>query len=493
MKKILALLLASVLFSLTGCGASTQPASVPADNQENTDSVQTSDGAASFLDADGREITVQEPCKRIISLYSAHTENLYSLGAGDLIIGVHDTSIYPPEAAFLPQFSYEGDPETIIAADPDLVLIRPFITKKAPDFVEALENAGIFVVSLYPEKMDEFDTYIRQLALLTGTEEAAEEKLTAFHEEIENITQLTSTVEGKKNVFFESTEVNLRTATADSMAGQAIVLAGGNFIASDGEPVSEGSSIASYGAERILEKADLIDVYVSQQGAMNAGGSVHAISTRPGFDTIKAVQEGNVFIINEKIISSPTFRYVEGVRELARFMYPELMDNIDSYRTDTPAAKRDLANLLVKVNHLPLYVLSSSKYYTQDHTGEHIYGTFQDVTWQDEDFNAIETAVTSGYMDWSQKEDGQYFYPDAPVTKEDLAQSIFIMYDFDTEGLPVSEISDLDQCEKPNMVQILVAAGVLSLENGAFMPDSIVTNNEIIHALETAKAISTGK
>jgi iron complex transport system substrate-binding protein len=43
---------------------------------------------------------------------------------------------------------------------------------------------------------------------------------------------------------------------------------------------------------------------------------------RPGYGTIKAIQDKRVLYIDEKLVSSPTFRYLEGVQEIARFLYP---------------------------------------------------------------------------------------------------------------------------------------------------------------------------
>ena len=428
------------------------------------------------------------PCKRIISLYSAHTENLYSLGAGDTLIGAHSTSVYPPEAAFLPRFAYDADPEKVIAAEPDCVLIRPFITRKAPDFVQALENAGLTVVSLYPESFEDFDGYIEKLAMLTGTQETANEKLAQFHADLEAISAATADIPEKQTVFFESTEVNLRTVTPNSMAGLAITMAGGENVAAAAQPVNAGSSIASFGVEKILGHADDVDVYVSQRGAMNAGGNLHSILIRPGFDTIKAVRDGRVYVINEKLISSPTFRYDKGVRELARYLYPDRMDRLDAYRTDSPATKRDLANLLVRAAHLPVYVPSSSKYYTQKHTG-HVYGLFQDVTWQDADFDFIETAAVSGAVGWEADGGKQYFRPDAPVTREMLAKAIFILYEFHAKDQS-APIGDLAQCEKPNIVQTLVDNGIFALENGSFEPQKPMTCGKIAEILQQLPPVS---
>jgi len=57
-------------------------------------------------DQGGRTLGVQKPFERIISLYGAHTENLYSLGAGHRVVGVSRNETFPPEAMEKPVFSY---------------------------------------------------------------------------------------------------------------------------------------------------------------------------------------------------------------------------------------------------------------------------------------------------------------------------------------------------------------------------------------------------
>lgn len=468
----LALVTALVLGMLPGCGG------IPGADA-GAEISASAEASISFVDDEGNQIALDMPRKRIISLYSAHTENLYSLGVGDCVIGAHSTSIYPPDAAFKPRFDYDADPEKVIAAEPDCVLIRPFVTNKAPDFVQALKNAGIPVVSLYPESLEAFDGYIEKLAMLTGTEDTAKEKLAEFHKNLDEISTDTADISEKQRIFFESTEVELRTATPDSMAGLAIKMAGGENVAADAKPISPGSSIAPFGAERILEQADSIDVYVSQRGAMNAGGDFHSISIRPGFDTLKAVRDGRVYVINEKLISSPTFRYYKGVRELARYLYPERMDDLTSFETDSPATKRDLAKILVKARHLPVYVPSSSKYYETADESTHIYGMFADVSWQEADFDAIETAVISGAVGWEAEGEKQVFAPETPVTRDMLAKAIFISGDFSAADAEVADIAD---CANANIVKTLVANGIFKLTDGNFEPNRQVTCQEIVDA-----------
>jgi iron complex transport system substrate-binding protein len=278
----------------------------------------------SFIDDDGTTVTVVQPFHRIIPLYSAHTENLFSIGAGRLVIGGHKTCTYPAQADLLPKFDYTGDPEYIIAEAPDLVLIRPFIRRSYPAYIVELEKAGITVISLYPEGIGEFDDYILKLALLTGKAKEAEEQLSRFHAALDALRKDTSAIGRKQTVFFESTAAETRTVSPFSLPAYAIDLVNGSNIASQVEPVNPGSSIAPYGAEKILQNASTIDVYIVQQGAMNRAKTLEDMLKRPGFSAIKALRENRVLFIDEKIISSPTFRYIEGVHALAHFLYPDV-------------------------------------------------------------------------------------------------------------------------------------------------------------------------
>ncbi len=321
MKRLICIFAVAMLFFTAGCGSE-------AVNQET----ETDRAKIQFTDDSGFVIEMDEPAQRIISLYSAHTENLFSLGLEQEIIGVYKTDNYPPQVAKKTVYDYRSDPEKVIAAEPDLVLIRPFIERSKPEFVEALRKAKINVVSLYPESFDGFTQYIEKLGLLTGKEEKAQELLAQFENEILSIQTITAKVDKQVGVYFESTENNYRTVTSDAMPALAIKFAGGRNVASDAEGLQEGSSIAAYGAERILEKAVEIDVYVAQVGGMNSGVTAEGIKERPGFHAIKAVQEGRVYTISEKLISSPTFRFSKGVKELARMFYPELIDLAERIR-----------------------------------------------------------------------------------------------------------------------------------------------------------------
>jgi iron complex transport system substrate-binding protein len=277
-----------------------------------------------IIDQAGRRILIQEPFKRVISLYGAHTENLFSLGLINEIIGVTQHDDYPPQAVGKPVFSYHDDPEKFLAARPDLVLIRPMIDRGYPQFIAMLEKSGITIVSLQPRTIDEMITYLAVLGVLTGKQDRAQQLISYFKKSIAEFKNLTGAGGNRKRVYFEAIHSKMKTFAPDSIAIFTLESAGGINIAVDANPV-RNTNIAYYGKERILSRASEIDVYLAQYGAMNRP-TVSTIKQEPGFNIIKAVAMDQIYIVDEKIVSRPTMRLLEGIYTIGKYLYPEIFD-----------------------------------------------------------------------------------------------------------------------------------------------------------------------
>jgi iron complex transport system substrate-binding protein len=274
------------------------------------------------IDRAGRRISVEKPYQRIISLYGAHTENLFSLGLDKEIIGVSRHESYPQRALMKPIFSYHDDPEKFLAARPDLVFVRPMIDRGYPQLVKRLEKSGIVVVSLQPATVSEMFAYWKTLGILTGRPIQALEMATHFQKISKKFQSVASAIKVKKKVYFESIHSKMKTFSPDSMAIFVLETAGGINVAKDAKPV-RNTNIAAYGKERILSRANQIDVFLSQSGAMNRP-TISMIKNEPGFSAIKAVYNNQVFIIDEQIVSRPTLRLLQGIDEIGKILYPDV-------------------------------------------------------------------------------------------------------------------------------------------------------------------------
>ena len=283
------------------------------------------------VDRAGRRIQMSRPFVRIVSLYPAHTENLFSLGLDREIIGVSASETHPAAALEKPVFSYHDDPEKFLAARPDLVLIRPMIDQGYAALVRRLEKSGITVVSLQPATPDQMYRYWEALGRLTGRRKQAAEMVDHFKRRLQEITAVTGSISPKQRVYFEAVGRRMKTFSPDSISMFVLRAAGGVNVADDADPV-RGTNIAAYGKERILSHADEIDAYIAQRGAMNRP-TVASIVDEPGFSAIEAVRKGRILIVDEAVVSRPTVRLLEGVRTIALFLYPHLPGNPFGGRT----------------------------------------------------------------------------------------------------------------------------------------------------------------
>jgi iron complex transport system substrate-binding protein len=278
------------------------------------------EGGKTVVDQSGRRIMVEKPFARIISLYGAHTENLFALGCREQILGVSPHEDYPAEAAQKPVFSYHDDPEKILAGRPDLVLVRPMIDRGYPAFVQRLAKSGIAVVSLQPGTVEEMLVYWEILGLLTGREAQAAAMAQRFTAAAADLRSLTTGIQPKKRVYFEAIHGKMKTFSPDSMAVFALEAAGGLNVAGDAQPVRD-TNIAAYGKERILARASEIDVFLAQYGTMNQP-TIELIKSESGFKAIQAMKTGQVYIIDERLVSRPTLRLLDGIFEIGKILYP---------------------------------------------------------------------------------------------------------------------------------------------------------------------------
>ena len=275
------------------------------------------------VDSSGREVRFAKPFSRIISLYSAHTENICSLDAADLLVGIATGDDYPETVLHKPVFSYREDPEKFIGAHPDLVLVRPMIERSYPEFINKLRQVGITVVSLQPSGNDDIFSYWQTLGILTGREQQAEQMTAVFSTRLANIRKRVQQIPAanRPRVYFEAIHSKMKTFAPDSIAAYVLEQAGGVNLAADAEQVRE-TNIAAYGKERLLSRGGDIDIYLAQQGRMNPV-EVDSIRSEPGFQAIKAVREGKILLVAEALVSRPTLRIIDGIEQLNAAFFPE--------------------------------------------------------------------------------------------------------------------------------------------------------------------------
>lgn len=258
---------------------------------------------------------------RIISLYAAHTEILLRLGARDNIVGVSRQESYdgPETKDWHPEsFSFRDDVEKFLAAKPDIVLARPQHVAGGKHMADALERAGVRVLALQMTRAEDLYGYWRALAELVGREREAEAMIARFEAALAPYRAASGKRSDPPGVFVESIHREVKTFTPDSIPIWLVELAGGRNVAADARPAAPGVIIAEYGPERLLAKADEVDIFISQQGAMNRT-PLDAVKERDIYQPLAAFRRGRVFKISESALARPTPSLLEGLALMAEW------------------------------------------------------------------------------------------------------------------------------------------------------------------------------
>jgi iron complex transport system substrate-binding protein len=440
-----------------------------------------------IVDQSGNKIVINTPFKRIISLYGAHTENLFYLGLDKEIIGVSKNEVYPPPAMTKEVFSYHDDAEKFIAAQPDLVLIRPMIANAYPDFVVKLQKAGITVVSLQPRTIEDVYEYWRDLGRLTGRSGQAEAMVKEFEATLGHIRTLVKTIppDKRKKVYFEAIHSRMKTFSPASIAMFALTTAGGINVATDAK-ARHGTNIAAYGKEHILSLADNIEVYLAQKGAMNRV-SIRKIREEPGFKVIRAVRSKHIYLVDEKIVSRPTLRLLDGIYEIGRFLYPAVFNDVADFKNKPVLSRSQFAEMFVKMTNMPL----KTPDYWHDirkraASARHKYGDFADVDYNGKAYKFIETAVYRGLFPNIKK--GK-FYPDKPVKRRTVAYALFVYFDLpevdnNVSTRPRSYGDVKDNAPFYEQIQTAAELGLIPLTaDGLFRPAGTASGAELFRTI----------
>ena len=266
-----------------------------------------------LVDDYGRTIKLGKIPERIVSTAPTPTEILFAVGAGDLVVGVDEYSDYPAEVLNITKVgSYTLNTEIIISLQPDLIISSDLVPLSQ---LELLEDNGIPFVILATRTLEDVLKDIRLVGILTGQVEAANDLADSLEDRIDAVTEKTQ-AEGvvKPRVYLEY--YPYWTYGPGSFGDNLIALAGGINIAEN-----TSSEYPMLSSEFIIAQDPEVIIYTV--GYMTTT-TAEEISSRPGWYSITAVEEGNISSIDDNIVSRYGPRIVDGLEELAALLHPDL-------------------------------------------------------------------------------------------------------------------------------------------------------------------------
>jgi len=300
-----AALVATVVL-LAACGSSGSTSS------SSSSSPAAASGPITVTDDSGQQVTLDQPAARVVSIAPANTEIAFAIGAGDKLVAGTTYDDYPAQAKSLPKIGDFQSPsvEKIVSFKPDLVLATGGIQKALRG---KLEKLGVKVYVVDPPTLDKTYADLTNLGQLLGTSDKADALVAQLQQRAKAVTDKTAGV-SPETVFVEIYSKPLMTAGKGTLIDDLVTMAGGTNVGD-----SAGPGFPAYSEEVLLQKDP--EVYVATTGSM---ATPTQIGKRQGYDALRAVKDGRVYVIEDNLIVRPGPRLVDGLEQLAKMIHPEL-------------------------------------------------------------------------------------------------------------------------------------------------------------------------
>jgi len=265
----------------------------------------------------GREVRLDRPAERIVSLAPSNTELLFAIGAGRQVVGRDDVSDYPPEAQAIESIGStygELNTEAILALDPDLVLAA---TITSPEQIQAMEGLGLTVYMLpNPMTFDELFANIEAVGALAGHPDEARTLVESLSGRVQAVEQAVQGVQ-LVPVFYEvdGTDPSAPWTTGSGTFQDVLIrMVGGENIA------AEIDGWGQISLEAVVTGDPAVIFFGSGPFVPT---TVESLSARPGWEAIRAVQDGRVYEIDTNWIDRPGPRLVDALERMAQLVHPE--------------------------------------------------------------------------------------------------------------------------------------------------------------------------
>lgn len=250
--------------------------------------------------------TEQSIPQSIVALSPSAAEILFAVGAGNQVSAVSEFTDYPPEASKKPVVGgFDGKTismESILSFKPDLV----YITDGMHNFmIEQLDSYGI---QYYLSKADSIATVeqeILDIGKITGHQSQAETVVSQMKQKIDGA--MKQVQNQNCNVYYEVWNSPFISAGSKSYISDVVAVCGGKNIFNDVDdayPMVSEESIIS-------RKPDVI--FIPQSSGIRA----EDVKNRSGWDSIPAVVNNRIFIIDDNVYTRPGPRVADVVAEIS--------------------------------------------------------------------------------------------------------------------------------------------------------------------------------
>lgn len=267
-------------------------------------------GSDPLVDDFGDTLRLLAPATRIVSLNPVTTELLFALEAGERLVGRTSWDLFPAEARAVPDMGAGMGPniEAVIGQRPDLVIL--YASESNRRAAQQFHAAGIATLTYRTDRIEDFQRVVPVIARAVGADTIGRIVLDSVLASVESVRALGRPAQAPR-AFWHIWETPLMTIGASSYLSELLAVAGAENVFAD---------IAQPSPQVSLEEVARRDPDVVLAGPNSAA----RIRSSPAWQSVRAVREGRVVVIDTLIVGRPGVR----VGEAARFLRRVLVDSL---------------------------------------------------------------------------------------------------------------------------------------------------------------------
>ncbi|MBC3869051.1 cobalamin-binding protein [Undibacterium oligocarboniphilum] len=263
--------------------------------------------AVSVQDDAQRNVTLNQPARRIVSLAPHTTELLFAAGAGSQIVAISDYSNFPDAAKSLPSVGnvFALDLERLLAYQPDLIVI--WGTGNARLLANKLRDQHLPVFESEPRDFEMVASSIERLSVLAGTSAKGKAAAQEFRQRLAAIQQRYQQPASTPpvRVFYQVWNKPLMTLNDTHLVSVAIRLCGGQNIFGHLKEISPTVT-----TEAVLT--------ANPDAIITGGDNTDSLQSWRSFGVLNATRKGHFYAIPADWLNRAGPRILDGTEALCK-------------------------------------------------------------------------------------------------------------------------------------------------------------------------------
>jgi iron complex transport system substrate-binding protein len=265
--------------------------------------------AIRLTDSVGREVRLNKPAERIVSLAPHITEILFAAGAGEQIVGAVSYSDYPEQAKEIPRVgSYDNiSYESVVALNPDLVIV--WKSGNGEEVAERLEYLGLPMYVGEPRKLEDVAQSLRDYGQLSGNNKQGNIAANQFLAKLAELKNAYSEQQ-QVGVYYQIWNEPMMTMNGEHLISDVIRLCGGRNVFAEALPLVPRISVES------VVRANPQVIIASGMGQARP----EWLDDWRDWSAIDAVHNKHLYFIPPELLQRHTPRIIQGAEQMCSFL-----------------------------------------------------------------------------------------------------------------------------------------------------------------------------